>query len=144
MNLNIPAKTIFFTIEKTIKSYRKFSQKNISKIVGDITIDQKLILQYLNEYPDLNQKEIAELVFKDNASMTRMIEIMVKKKLLRRSLNKKDRRTYTIEITEKGKEILIKLPPVILSNRNKALEGVTEEELIQLEQTLNKIISNIN
>ena len=92
----------------------------------------------------MNQKEIAELVFKDNASMTRMIEIMVKKKLLRRSLNKKDRRTYTIEITEKGKEILIKLPPVILSNRNKALEGVTEEELIQLEQTLNKIISNIN
>ena len=55
MNLKIPSKTVFYTIDKTIKSYRKFAQKNISKVVNDITIDQKLILHYLNDYPELNQ-----------------------------------------------------------------------------------------
>ena len=143
MYLKIPSKTVFYTIDKTIKSYRKFAQKNISKVVNDITIDQKLILHYLNDYPELNQKEIAELVFKDNASMTRMINIMVKKNYLNRSMNDEDRRRYNLEITDKGKEVLLKLPPVIMSNRQKALEGITKEELIQLEKTLNKILSNL-
>lgn len=143
MNTSIPSKTVFFTIEKTIKSYRKFCQKNISAVVDDITIDQKLILQYINAYPDLNQKEIAELVFKDNASMTRMVDSMVKKKYLKRSMNPKDRRRYKIEIPPKGKNILDKLAPIIVNNREKAFTGIPKEELKQLEDTLNKILSNI-
>ncbi|MCO6174018.1 MarR family transcriptional regulator [Flavobacterium sp. NRK F10] len=142
--MKIPSKTVFYTIEKTIKSYRRFSKQNFSKVINDITIDQKLILQYLNDFPELTQKEIAELVFKDNASLTRMIDLMVNKRFIKRSMNTKDRRRYKIEITAKGKEVLSKLEPVIVDNRKKAFAGITEEELIQLDITLNKILSNLN
>lgn len=141
--MKIPSKTVFYTIEKTIKSYRKFANHNFLKVVDDITIDQKLILQYLNAFPELNQKEIAELVFKDNASLTRMIDLMVNKKFLKRSMNTADRRRFKIEITPKGTEVLKKLEPVIVANREKAFSGITEEELIQLDITLNKILSNL-
>ena len=141
--MKTPSKTVFYTIEKTIKSYRKFANQNFLKVVDDITIDQKLILQYLNAFPELNQKEIADLVFKDNASLTRMIDLMVNKKFLKRSMNTEDRRRFKIDITPKGKEILNKLEPVIVSNRKKAFSGITEEELIQLDITLNKILSNL-
>lgn len=141
--MKTPSKTVFYTIEKTIKSYRKFANQNFLKVVDDITIDQKLILQYLNAFPELNQKEIADLVFKDNASLTRMIDLMVNKKFLKRSMNTEDRRRFKIDITPKGKEILNKLEPVIVSNRKKAFSGITEEELIQLEITLKKILSNL-
>lgn len=141
--MNIPSKTVFYTIEKTIKSYRKFSKQNFLKVVNDITIDQKLILQYINSLPELSQKEIAELVFKDNASLTRMIDLMVNKKFLKRSINDNDRRRFKIEITDKGKEVLNKLEPVIIDNRKKAFSGITEAELIQLETILNKILTNI-
>lgn len=141
--MKTPSKTVFYTIEKTIKSYRKFANQNFLKVVDDITIDQKLILQYLNAFPELNQKEIADLVFKDNASLTRMIDLMVNKKFLKRSMNTEDRRRFKIDITPKGKDILNKLEPVIVSNRKKAFSGITEEELIQLEITLKKILSNL-
>jgi len=141
--MKVPSKTIFFTIEKTIKSYRKFSKNNFLKVVDDITVDQKLILQYLNDYPELSQKEIAELVFKDNASLTRMIDSMVNKKILKRSMHEDDRRRYKINITSKGKDILDKLAPVIIDNRKKALANVSEQELDQLEKTLNKILANL-
>ncbi|WP_445722387.1 MarR family winged helix-turn-helix transcriptional regulator [Flavobacterium sp.] len=141
--MKIPPKTVFYTIEKTIKSYRKFSKRNFLKVVDNITVDQKLILQYLNDFPELSQKEIAELVFKDNASLTRMIDLMVNKKFLRRSIYNEDRRRFKIEITSKGKEVLNKLEPVISDNRKKAFSGITEEELIQLDITLNKILSNL-
>ncbi len=142
MSIEIPSQVIFYSIERAIKEYRKFAQKNISKEIKDITVDQGLVLLFLDHYPDLSQKEIAELVFKDNASMTRMIDLMVKKQYLMRTINDQDRRRHTLTITTEGKRILKKLPPIILQNRKKALEGVTDEEIQQLQSTLSKIITN--
>ena len=142
--MKVPAKTVFYHIERTIKTYRKFSRQNFLKVVDDITVDQKLVLQYLNDRPELSQNEIAELVFKDNASLTRMIDLMVRKGFLDRSINPDDRRRFQIELTSKGKDVLEKLAPVIAENRKRAFAGISEEELVQLEQTLNKIISNLN
>ncbi|NQY29175.1 MAG: winged helix-turn-helix transcriptional regulator [Flavobacteriaceae bacterium] len=139
---SIPSKTVFHAIERTIKQYRKFAQKNISNAVNDITIDQAMVLAFLEKHPDLTQKEIAALVFKDNASMTRMINLMVTKKQLTRSINTLNRRRFNLEITLKGKQVLEKLGPIVQDNRKKALDGVTEEELIQLESILEKIASN--
>ncbi|MFT4850001.1 MAG: DNA-binding MarR family transcriptional regulator [Sediminicola sp.] len=142
MKLALPSETIFHAIESTIKEYRKFAQKNISEKIKDMTIDQGLVLLFLNQHPDLTQKEIAKLVFKDNASMTRMINTMVQKKYLKRSMNNEDRRRYKIEITNMGKEVLETLPPIIHYNRNSSLKGITKNELNQLETILGKIRTN--
>ncbi|AVI50165.1 MarR family transcriptional regulator [Pukyongia salina] len=142
MKLVLPSKTIFHAIESTIKEYRKFAQKNISEAIEDMTIDQGLVLIFLDEYPDMTQKEIAELVFKDNASMTRMINTMVKKKYLKRSMHTEDRRRFNIEITPKGKEVLKILPPIIQNNRNSSLQGISKNEQKQLETILKKIRAN--
>ena len=142
MNLPLPSETIFHVIESTIKAYRKFAQQNISEQLQDMTIDQGLALIFLNEHPELTQKEIAELVFKDNASMTRMINTMVEKKHLKRTINTEDRRRYKIKITDKGKDVLKTLPPIIHHNRNSSLKGITKNELNQLETILGKIRTN--
>ena len=144
MQIELPSETIFHAIESTIKEYRKFSQKNISSVIKDITIDQGMVLLFLNEYPELTQKEIAVLVFRDNASMTRMINTMVEKNYLSRSLNNQDRRRFNLEITKKGKEVLKLLPPIIQKNRASSLAGITKNELNQLGDILNKIKSNIS
>lgn len=142
METIIATKTIFYTIERAIKEYRKYAQSNISVQVKDITVDQALILFFLEKYPELSQKEIAALVFKDKASVTRMINLMVAKGYLNRSINEGNRRRYKLRITTIGAKVLSDLTPIISSNRKKALKAVSEEELIQMETTLNKIISN--
>ncbi|MFK7749664.1 MAG: MarR family winged helix-turn-helix transcriptional regulator [Kordia sp.] len=142
MHLKSPAETIFYTIESTIKEYRKASQKNLSIEVDDMTIDQGMILAFLEKYPEKTQKEIAAMAFKDNASMTRMLDLMEKKKYLKRSINQENRRRYKIEITAKGKQVLKTLSPIITENRENALYGISEEEVIHLETILKKIKSN--
>lgn len=143
MDIDLPSETVFHTIESTIKEYRKFSQKNISTVIEDMTIDQGMVLLFLNEYPELTQKEIAVLVFRDNSSMTRMINTMVQKKYLSRSMNDQDRRRFKLEITSKGKEVLTTLPSIIQNNRKSSLAGITKNELNQLGTILGKIKSNI-
>lgn len=142
MNVVISSRTVFYTIERSIKEYRKFAQKNISAQVSGITVDQALILFYIEKYPELSQKEIATLVFKDNASVTRIINLIVSKGYLKRSINEVNRRRFKLEISKLGAEVLFDLTPIVIRNGAEALKGLTEKELIQLESTLNKIIKN--
>lgn len=142
MKISLPSEIIFYTIERAIKDYRKLSQKKITTEIEDLTLDQGLVLLFLNDRPGLAQNELGDLIFRDSASVTRMINSLVKKKYLKRSQNEEDRRRYELEITPKGKKILNKLSSIISENRNRALKGVDKSELNQLESILNKIISN--
>jgi DNA-binding MarR family transcriptional regulator len=142
MKLKNPTGTVLYTIEQTIKEYRKISQKNIAKIVSDITVDQGLVLLILNENSNYSQKDIAGLIFKDNASITRIIELMVKKDYLVRTVNESDRRKFNLEITEKGRNTVELLSPAIKLNRTTALHGLSVNEIELLDTLLNKIITN--
>ena len=135
-------KTVFYSIEKAIKAYRQFAQKNLKKSGIDITIDQWLILKVIHDQPELSQREIAALVFKDHASITRMIEILVKRSYISRSFHEEDRRRFTLQLTDQGKKIFKKLIPVIAENRSTALQGVSLKEIEAMHRSLSKIIDN--
>ncbi len=142
MNLKAPTDIVIYTIEEAIKSYRKFAQKNIRKVEGNITVDQALLLILLKNSPELSQGEMAEILFKDYASITRMIELMVKKKYLTRNESQEDRRRKQLILSNEGEKTLKRLFPIIESNRNQALRGLSASELAQLDSILKKIIIN--
>ncbi|MDQ2179195.1 MarR family winged helix-turn-helix transcriptional regulator [Marinifilum sp. D714] len=141
MNFKTPTNTALYSIEEAIKAYRKLSQHNISQIVRNITVDQALILLIL-ENNDKTQTEVADMVFKDYASMTRIVKLMVSKDYLIKTVDSQDKRKAKLEITKKGKTILKKLKPMIQRNREVALNNVSHEELEQMYKTLNKITQN--
>ncbi len=142
MNIKNPTGTVLYSIEKAIKEYRKVSQKNITKIVKDISVDQCLVLIILDKDPKISQNALANLIFKDNASITRMVELMVKKDFLNRTIHQEDRRKFNLEITKKGKKTLELINPIVQINRDTALNGLSLEEINFLDKTLNKIITN--
>lgn len=142
MNTPDPRQSIFYSIEQAIKEYRKYAQHQISIIVPDITLDQTLVLILIYHDKDFSQKEIAEFLFKDYASLTRIIEILVKNSFLNRSENSADRRKKSLKLTAKGKKTIDRLTPVIFQNRINALDGITTIEMAKLKSTLNKITTN--
>ncbi|MFH6968776.1 MarR family winged helix-turn-helix transcriptional regulator [Flavobacterium sp. FlaQc-28] len=142
MKIENPTGTALYSIEKAIKEYRKLAQKNITKVVKDITVDQCLVLIILQQNESISQNELANLVFKDSASITRMIELMVKNDYLTRTIHAEDRRKFNLVITEKGLKTIELIEPVIQFNRETALHGLSIKEITLLDQTLHKIISN--
>ena len=133
---------LFYTLEKSIKVYRKFAQSQITNKCFDITIDQWLILKTLQENKQLSQNQIAELVFKDVASLTRILELLVKKKLVKRKISTTDRRKFELEITEKGNAMIKNIYPIIIENRKQALKDFSKENIIILKSQLEKMILN--
>ncbi len=133
---------LFYVMERTIKSYRQFAQRNINSVNGGITVDQWLVLKTLSENPKIPQKEIAEKVFKDYASITRIIDLLVKKGMLKRLPFPEDLRRSTLHLTSLGTKTWQDLMPIILSNRAHALNGLEAQEIITLRNLLEKITSN--
>ncbi|MBK7735033.1 MAG: MarR family transcriptional regulator [Chitinophagaceae bacterium] len=135
---------LFYTLEKSIKVYRKYAQTQIANAGFDITIDQWLVLKSLQENSHLSQNEIADLVFKDMASITRIIELLVKKELVERHINKSDRRKFELKITKNGKKMIELISPIVKNNRKQALKGITKLEQNNLTSRLEILINNCN
>ena len=133
---------LFYYIEKAIKSYRQFAQRELKNAGLTITVDQWLTLNYLNENPDITQKELAEAVFKDTASITRIIELLVKAKYLKRNIHKEDRRKSNLVITEQGQDT-IKAAAVVVNNyRKQALKGIGIAKEDHVKMVMKTIINN--
>ncbi len=137
-----PSKTIFYTIERTIKQYKKYAQHQFDEKIGDITVDQALVLSFIEQRPDLSQSQIAALVFKDNASITRMIDLIIKKGYLKRAINHQDRRKFLLKLTPKARETLSQLRKIRTRNRATALSGISADQLSMVTTILEQLISN--
>lgn len=133
---------LFYTLEKSIKTYRKYAQSKINARGFDITIDQWLVLKTIQENDKPSQNQIAEMVFKDMASITRIIEILVQKKYINRKFNATDRRKFELEISELGIAIIEDIYPIVIENRKQALKGLKVQEVKTLKMQLEKLINN--
>ncbi|HYK46974.1 MAG TPA: MarR family transcriptional regulator [Parafilimonas sp.] len=133
---------IFYTLEKSIKTYRQFAQKRIAEKGYNVTIDQWLVLKILHDNEGITQQQLAEIVFKDYASVTRIIELLVNKKYIQRDFHSRDRRRFALTLSAEGKKLLTKIRHDIDENRSKALKGISKSETEAARRTLNKIISN--
>lgn len=142
MHVINPRQTIFYSIEKAIKTYRQFAQKCISAEGIDITIDQLLVLRAIQDYVGISQSQIGEMIFKDYASVTRMIDLLVKKDYLRRAYHEADRRRHALNITAQGQEVIDRLNPIVAGYRSTALQNVTEGEINQVRNVLEKLVEN--
>ena len=135
---------LFYTIDKAIKTYRQFAQEQLKKANIDITIDQWLILNTIMEQPGISQAHIANHVFKDDASVTRIIEKLVEHRYLKRNFHESDRRMTSLKITIKGINVIRKVNRVAIKYRSTALEGLSKKDIEQTEDALLKIIDNCN
>ena len=133
---------IFYSIEKAIKSYRQFAQQQLRNAGFTITIDQWLIMKSLIDAPGISQQEIAEKVFKDNASVTRIIDLLVSSGYVKRTLHKDDKRRSHLSITKQGQKTANEVAKVVLRNRATALQGISEKNIEQVNTVLQSIISN--
>lgn len=124
---------------------RKFRQTATNRFEEfGITAEQSAVLNQLTDTQGINQKELANHLDKPSANVTRLIDQLEKKELVRREESPTDRRAYFTYITDKGKEVYQTLKPVNESLHADILSGVSEEELASFKKVLHIINDNIN
>ncbi len=132
-----------FVIERTSKRMKqRFQELLKSRNVG-VTVDQWVVLQVLSQFDGLGQFEIGEKVFKDAPTLTRILDLLDKKALITRTPNQADRRRFIINLTELGVKKVKEIIPLTKLFRKIAWEGLSDEEISNMESVLNKVFNNI-
>lgn len=76
------------------------------------------------------------------ASMSRMLDRLEEKDLLRRERSESDRRVVHLHLTPKGKKVANKIWPIVVEGMHVHLAGFKKEELNQLNDLLGRMLSN--
>jgi MarR family transcriptional regulator for hemolysin len=138
-NLN---EIFFYHLDKSIKTYRQFAQEKLKENGFKITIDQWLVLKAVSNDPDISHNDLAEAVFKDKASVTRIIELLVKSSYLKSAVHPDSGRKRKLTVTKKADSLLNEIRPFVLKNRKTALKDISTDEIAIAEKVLKRISAN--
>ena len=132
-----------FLLDRTARRVKQYAQRKFKLGDFDITVDQWLILKNLSENELLSQSELAQLVFKDQPTLTRIIDLLTKKGYVERVPHPMDRRSFQLLLTESGVSKVKELKPKVVSIREKAWENLNEEDFEEFKRILNTIYYNL-
>jgi MarR family transcriptional regulator, organic hydroperoxide resistance regulator len=110
----------------------------------DLTPEQAGIIRRLGEQDGISQKELSIRMAKDQTNITRLLDQLEKKRLVRRGTNKEDRRSFLAYLTESGKEMKEKIILVESEIMKIVFKGLSEERITLWKEVIEEIAENIN
>jgi len=124
------------SISKVHTATRLRLNMKLSQAGIDITPDMYLILRALWEKDNRSQQELADDVFKDKASLTKLVANLEKRRLVRRHTDAADRRSKIVALTSKGGRLKDKVYPIVQELIHSMEQGFTAGELAHLQNML--------
>ena len=133
----------FYWLDRAAKAYKNYAHQMFKALGIDLTDDQWMALKRIHEESGINQKTLSKAIHKDPASITRILDNLVKKELIIRNMGD-DRRTFNLSVTDAGNKIVAQVIPLAVEARAKGLEGMSTAEGKQLIEMLKKIQDNFS
>ena len=133
-----------FLLDRTAKRVKQYAQQRFKELGFNVTVDQWIVLKHLHEHEEMKQNELAELLFKDNPTLTRIIDLLCDKGLTVRNIHPQDRRSFVVSLTREGVRKVQQMSPKVKDIRLKAWEGLSERDFNQFKKVLNSIYNNLS
>ena len=119
-------------------------QKSFTAAGHTITVEQWLLLVNLRNRNGQLHQELAGNTYKDKTTVTRLLDGLEKKGLVKRAAGTTDRRQKRISITGRGKELLKALGPLAIETQSRSLQGIDQGDLEICRNVLLKVYGNVN
>jgi DNA-binding MarR family transcriptional regulator len=108
----------------------------------DLTSAQWGVVVSLAEGVASTPAELSRILDYDPGAMTRLIDRLEKKDIVRRTRSTDDRRSVSLELTERGRALFPEIMPLIVGVYNELLTGFSKEEADKLEGFLIRMLEN--
>ncbi|MEW1780888.1 MarR family transcriptional regulator [Arthrobacter sp. NPDC080086] len=108
----------------------------------DLTAAQWTVVIYLAEDLATTPAELSRLLHYDPGAMTRLIDRLEKKNIVKRAPSDADRRSVVVSLTEQGRALYPEIRPLIIDVLNHMLRGFSQAEVKQLENLLLRVLHN--
>lgn len=108
-----------------------------------VTRIQWIAMFYLNQYGELNQRELGVHMNIKDSTVVRLIDRMERDGLIGRVRSSFDRRVSNLTLTEKGKSLWIELEPIGDAFLTQLGNGISKEEMEIFQQVLSRMVDNV-
>ncbi len=132
-----------YLVESLSRNMKRFSADLFKKNKVGLTLEQFSVLMVLDENGSKHQAEIAEIMSKDNPTLTRILDLLEKKGFIKRETSHEDRRKFLLVLTRKGKTKLESTKPLVIEIRHTLFQGINQKQVDQLLSIKNLIEKNI-
>ncbi len=110
----------------------------------DLTSEQGRVLLFIADNPGMNQQRFVHLMEKDKPGISRLVEGLERRYLVRRTTSEEDRRSKVLHLTDDGKAVAEKFRTVLEDALESASAEIPQEDLQLLFETLQRIRNNID
>jgi MarR family 2-MHQ and catechol resistance regulon transcriptional repressor len=107
--------------------------------VAGLSISQFGVLEALHHLGPLCQRDIAKKILKSSGNITVVIDNLEKRALVARTRGVEDRRFLTVQLTDKGEQLIEGIFPRHAEAIVKEMGVLTEEEQIELGRLCKKL-----
>jgi DNA-binding MarR family transcriptional regulator len=136
--------SIFFKMDASIKKARLLLDRRFTEAGIDLTADQWVLIERLYMNKSMPQTQLAEISAKDPATITRILDILCRKKLAVRVPSSSDRRSFEVQLTKDGKIVFKVAQKEAIRIRKESLDGLSDEEYTNFYYLMDKIYRQIN
>ena len=109
----------------------------------DVTSSQYIIMGHLVYSLADSASGLCKGIAYDPGAMTRMVDRLEAKNLIRRVRSEDDRRAVKLELTSEGKELFPKMRVKVVGVLNHLMRDFTPGEARQLESLLQRMLANV-
>ncbi len=136
-------RSYFFKIDTTIKRIRSFMQKGLAEAGIDLTVDQWVVIDHIKPNPGISQNDLALAVAKDAPTVTRILDLLVSKGLIKRQMGENDRRKFRLFLTAEGEILHTRAFGVIAEIRKKSWGELSDKDYDDLVRIMDTIYRNV-
>jgi len=129
-------------IDRTSKSIKKALSNLLREMNTDLTVDQWVVIYQLHEVPDVSQYELGEMINKDKATLTKILDLLQGKGILTRNNHDSDRRKSVVRLTDQGHVLVERLLPEVSKLRAKGWRGLSNDDFKHLKKMLDTVHGN--
>jgi len=127
-------------MDKIGKIYQIKLQKDLAHLDIDRSFYPLLLIEAGN---GLTQQELAEKLLCDKVQVVRIIDYLSSNGYVERIQNQSDKRKYELSITEKARLVIPEIKNVIENTKEMACDGLSENQIDELYNMLEKIENNL-
>jgi len=136
-----PEKYIGYWINKVERTMKNIHDKRLEQY--DLTLSQEAILHQLWHKDGLTQKEIQENLSLRGASVSGLVDTLLKKRLIVRTQDVEDARYKRLYLTEEGRKLEVICIGVIKELEAEISQGFSEDEKMIFTSWMRKLYINL-
>jgi len=132
--------SIYYEIEQTAKFCRTLGVQVFEKLNFPISIEEYCALDTILCNEGICQRDLAKLILKDRANTGRLLNLLDKKRLIKRHVDLKNNRLVRkLSITDKGKVLLQDITKQIYPFYEKCVDKVSMDTINSLSHLLKQM-----